>query len=456
MAIWEIEDESGQVFEIESDTDTPPTEAEIEGMLQNYGQDSRMEQIRADIAAQPSGDTKQFLQAVKDKGGIRNVMGEMGEQGLIGGKMVQALGGAADMAGAGVPSQLMAKAGIPAITPKTPGERAAKLGGQAVGFGAGVPGKVLKGGRALAGKMVQSNVLKDMAGMVAASAALTPDTPEGDLLNIQGRAINALVAAPLSGIGSAVGRTAQAFKPALSSKAMLQFENDIQNTLYNVKKAASDKFAKGLNTLSRLQPNKKVDLGDSLGKMMDVVDDSPAVKRLINKIPRLKSLMYDAKVDPQITIQEAQALKNQITQTVSKAYRGGRGATVTSEERAIMDVADDITADMGKAFPNLADEMASYAKTINPYNQIKGYMKFGKMLDTIKGNFKGDPQIINEAKKVLPPELIERIGTTSQAVQFMSYAKRTGLMWVVGLTAGGFGLKKMMGGEDGGYSGGNE
>lgn len=458
MAIWEIENEQGEVFEVEMEGDTPPTDMEIEAIIQETGRDTRLEQLRTEIAEQPkgiSGQTELLKQRIAEKGGIGPVVGELGEQGIVGGKLPQAIGGFTDVAGLGAPSAMMQKAGISPIDPKTPGEHASKIGGQVAGFTVGAPGRLLKGGQKLLGKMGIEGLKKDVLSMTATAAAFTPDTPDGDLLAMKERAVNALITAPLVGVGSGAVRVGSAVSKAMSPKLMAQFEKQLQDTLYSVKRAASDKFKQDLISTARLQPGKVVSLEKSLGRMIDSLDDSPALKNLVNRVPKLKKLLTDPKAGSNITILEAQAIKNRMNELVAKGARRAKDTahTLSSEERVILDSIDDINADILRAVPRLKDAYGKYSQFINPYNRIKDYFKFGKTLDTIRGNFK-DPQVLQEAKKVLPADIINKIGGTSKAVNFMDAAKRSGMYWLIAAGLGGFGVAKLLGGGDNDFAGG--
>jgi hypothetical protein len=235
-----------------------------------------------------------------------------------------------------------------------------------------------------------------------------------------------------------VGATSEFIKKipiAAVTKKGADFAEYVRNGFRAVKTAAGKEFEQGMEELTKANPTKMVDLGDTIKILQEEIANEPKVKTLVNRIPELKKMMgtvedyvggadITRKVFPQsteVTLEQAQKLKNLVSQRISPAKYKGR-ISFKTEELPILDIKDNINKSILSTFPEMADVHAKYGEVINKYNELRGLIRKGSLLSNIEKNW-NDPEIKNMVNQLLSPKMVQEMGGYRAAAKLLNLLK---------------------------------
>jgi hypothetical protein len=230
----------------------------------------------------------------------------------------------------------------------------------------------------------QKQMNEDMAGTVMLQTALAP-------------------------LGYGVGKTLQYgskvldnLPKALKSEVGSKFAEKIRGAFYSVKKNAVDKFGSRLDQLAINNPTKSVSLRGVVDGLKSNWDElNPTAQSAIRKTPILKELIDKPELANNIKLADAQKIINFLNTKIPKNIR--------ANNLDILDVTSDVRAAQLDAFPEMASIRADYQKVIEPWNNVKNFFKFNKVLASIEKGF-GGAEGKQAIEQILPKDVIKQMG----------------------------------------------
>lgn len=244
---------------------------------------------------------------------------------------------------------------------------------------------------------------------------------------VKGAAGGFVLGKTLGTVGSAVKGVGQSLKnipKVLNTNKAADFAEKVTQAFVNVKKRAVDSFSNSLDELAKNNPETRVNIQGVVDNIKNNYDTlTQETKNIINKTPILKDAFRSK--DPisldNLTIKQAQDITNYINTKVPK--------NIKANNLDLIELVSDIKASQLESFPELAAARESYAKVIQPYNNVKNMFKFNKVLSSIEGNF-GGAQGKKAVDSILPKEVIDEIGGYKKAYELLKHARNVA-PWVL-------------------------
>ena len=144
------------------------------------------------------------------------------------------------------------------------------------------------------------------------------------------------------------------------------------------RKALSRNFGRAINRLMTENPTARIDLSNvvtRLGQQIDTLDDAlvPQLKSAINKNPKLKAVVENSELSKNLTLAEAQELKNAITSTVKPIIKRSTKGQTTTNETVVLDILDSFDDTIAAKFPQMREVRKAYRQGRDDFNleQIK-------------------------------------------------------------------------------------
>ncbi len=197
-----------------------------------------------------------------------------------------------------------------------------------------------------------------------------------------------------------------------------------RNTMFGIKRQASEKFGEQLDDLVKINPNKTISLSSIIENLKTEAIDNPKLRSLINRIPDLKQAISN----PEVNVKEAQNIINGIRGTLPQIKL--RGFNVRPQDISIFDLVDDIRTAQMDAFPEMANIRSEYGNILNKYNLVKNQLKVGATEKALAKKF-GSKEVWGEMKQILPPAIRKEISKYATGTSVGKVIKRF-LPWIVG------------------------
>lgn len=256
-------------------------------------------------------------------------------------------------------------------------------------------------------------------------------------------------ASMVGGAGKAIGSGIEGIRDVTTTPGRIGLVNKTREGVMASKRAAGEFFENTINDLTSSNPDRLVDLGPAIAQLKQELNLEPKLASAINRSPRLKMLL-GRQDNHQVTLQEAQDIKNELTSRLSKSKLGGQG--VRSDDIALFDTIDDVREAQLLAFPDetfseFKDARQKYGETMRAYDLVRNKVKPGNLEKNIYSKFGGDVEVGEALNKLLPKELLDSISrarTTRKVGQVGKLIGGTAL----GTTAVGSLLKKILGSKD--------
>lgn len=234
-------------------------------------------------------------------------------------------------------------------------------------------------------------------------------------------------------IGNKIGNTNLA--KAMSSNKSSAFAGEIRNAFVNAHTQEVDKFGRAIDALAKQRPDASV----SLRGVVDEINGSDLpneVKNVFKKTPILRDMLKTPDLADKVPLKSAQDIINYINTKVPKNIR--------ANNLDLIDTLNSIKAAQLDAFPEMAKVKADYAGFIQPYNNIKNMFKVGKLLESVKSNFK-DPELRMAVDKVLPKSVIKQMGGYRRAANVIKMAwKAIPLAGLAAAGGAGYGIGRIV------------
>lgn len=336
-------------------------------------------------------------------------------------------------------------------------------GGQTLKSIADISG-LFKGGAARLGQKVFQGVKGGLikkgaiSGLVAGGAQLdlggkTGISKKGPTL--EGQALQAgfglVTGAAIGGMSS----IAKKFIDASPSKSA-KFARKVRGVIFNKKREASEKFGQALDDLTQQNPDRKINIqrhiqnlsDDAFGNKELGIEGDPKLRRVINRVPKLKEIINNPKRSMDLTVKEVQDISNRIKASFPERMLKGKkgGGFVKSDEIALLDFVDDIRLEQLDAFPEMGVVRQDYGNIIGRYNKIRTKIKEGSLIKNLVNEF-GDPEINEQAQALLDDDLLKEIRQFRGAVKFTDATKKLlfrGLEGAAVGTAGALAARKFL------------
>lgn len=188
----------------------------------------------------------------------------------------------------------------------------------------------------------------------------------------------------------------------LSTQKSADFANTIRESFIKVHSDKVAEFGGQIDNLIIQNPTRSVSLQNVVDDIKTNLNDlTPEVKSVIRKTPYLRDMIKtENPLSPNINLKQTQEIINYMNTKVPKNIR--------ANNLDLIDAVNNIRGAQLDAFPEMEGVKASYKTFIEPYNQIKNYFKFNKILNAIKNKFGGaEGQVA--AEKILPKEVIRKM-----------------------------------------------
>jgi len=206
-------------------------------------------------------------------------------------------------------------------------------------------------------------------------------------------------------------------------KDPVQFSKTVRKTFFDVKRKVGDEFEKGITTLSKANPEKRIDLSAEVQYLKDAIDDTvnnpglgSQVKSTIRSIrnPEKAKVIQGMIENPMnakdLTLAQAQEIKNMIQQApaIATKLKQGKFADWKPGDLELLDLIDDIKLAQSEVFPEMAQVRKPYAEFMNNYKNVKNMFKPGALLNKMRSGF-GDEEIQSMVKAILPQDTLKAI-----------------------------------------------
>lgn len=213
-----------------------------------------------------------------------------------------------------------------------------------------------------------------------------------------------------------------------------KFANKIQDIFWKVKGTMGKTFENGLNLIEKANPGKTVDATATIQSILDEATLDPGVNQIVARIPKLKMLVQNPELASKLTLEDARNIKTAIMQKISPAKYAGK-TPLNMNERAVLDVADNLNSDIMSAFPELKPVNAEYAKSITNYNDLRRTINSNNMFNNIEKNWH-NPQMQAKMREVFDPQTLAEMKGYLNARSTIKWAKR-GVLGYAGVKATG-------------------
>lgn len=326
----------------------------------------------------------------------------------------------------------------------TLGGKALRFGSEAAGYIGGGASKLGQGAATATGKALTkklgtsglasktlSNILSGaVGGAVGGASQITdPEASYRDLMKRQ--SIQA-------GGGALAGAAMGAALPIIRGIKNLKYVTDddvgaktmkaFRDEFANIKTKAVETFGNQLDDLASKNPTRTVDLTNTIDDIKSSLDDMPPEARnALKKVPLIKNLLEKPVLKDRVPLKDVQDAINYMNTKIPKNIR--------SSHIDILDAVNDIRVAQLDAFPEMASVRADYAKTIEPYNQVKNYFKFNKLEKAIESGF-GGSEGRKAVKQLMSPETISKLGGIREAQNVANMSSELIRNLVIGISSG--------------------
>lgn len=242
----------------------------------------------------------------------------------------------------------------------------------------------------------------------------------------------------LSKIGKPFAGLARNIKNVGTASGRAGLVSRTRGAITETKRASGEAFEQTLNTLTEQNPDRLVDLSGAINQLKNDLALEPKLMTAVNRSPRLQALLEQD--TQQVTLKEAQAIKNELSSRLSKSKLAGQG--VRSDDISLFDTIDDIREAQLSAFPDesfgeFAEARRQYGETARAYDTVRGKIKPGSLEKNIYSKFGGDIEVENALKKLLPKENMSEV---TGARRTKLAGKAAGATALAGLGTTGIGL----------------
>ncbi len=192
-------------------------------------------------------------------------------------------------------------------------------------------------------------------------------------------------------------------------------------------KQAGQKFDAAI---TQIDPARRVSLRSTIESLKEQVRTSPklgsdlraGMKRSKNKL--LQKLLDNPELADDLTIRQAQDIKNTITRIPSLTTKSGKfGVQFSDTDLDLLEAVTDIRGEMLEAAPEMSEINKQFGQVRETFKLLKNRFKEGSLLGNIEKNFK-DPEILKRVKEFLPAEALQDIKLLGQSMRFRTEAGR--------------------------------
>lgn len=204
----------------------------------------------------------------------------------------------------------------------------------------------------------------------------------------------------------------------------------VRKAAYQSKTDAVNSFGDSIDALSEANPDRTTSLRnvvDNLNQNMDEM--APEAKNVFRKTPILKDLLAKPELADNVSLRDTQDIINYINTKVPR--------TIKSNHLDILDTLNDTRAAQLDAFPEMADVRAKYGDFKNAFDNIKGKLKQGSLIENMAKDF-GDAEVKKNVSKVFGEDILNQVKNFQQAKQVLKTAGIAG-NWALKGAAGGIG-----------------
>jgi hypothetical protein len=188
----------------------------------------------------------------------------------------------------------------------------------------------------------------------------------------------------------------------LSTEGSANFADKIQKEFVKTHTDKVNQFGSDIDTLSAKNPDRNISLQNVVDDIKTNWDTLPnEAKNVFNKTPHLRDMLKaENPISPEINLSKSQEIINYMNTKVPKNIR--------YNNLDVLDTVNNVRGSQLEAFPEMEGVRTNYRNFIEPYNNVKGYFRFNKLISAIENRF-GGAQGQMAVKKILPPEVYEEM-----------------------------------------------
>lgn len=380
--------------------DSPPTEADIPGIMQQAGLSQR---TPADVT--PEMARAKWGAANPNLADLQQIGGKIGQNAVDAAQDVyhNGYGPVANLINARTFNiakntvGLAGKGAQDAIFPQP-----TSIQGKILNFG----GDVLGYGKTAA-NLAGLNALKNVGGVAKAVGINAAIGGLADANNAGERVAHAAGGAALAGGLGLAGGIAKNLHRATLGK--VPFAEKVQTAVANKLTNLRDAFGENITSLMKKSPEKSVDMSDVVNQANAAAAFSPQMKYLVEKSPMLKRLLNNPELAKTVPLRESQDILNEYKANIPKGVLSGRNADIN--DAPALDVIHKIHDAQLAPFPEMAAARARYKAVLDNYDPVKSKFGEGRLLGAMENKF-GDEQLNKRAKAFLDdPKLWKEINS---------------------------------------------
>jgi hypothetical protein len=233
------------------------------------------------------------------------------------------------------------------------------------------------------------------------------------------------------------------------------FANNLRKKLFDAKHMAGKEFDQTVDILSNKNPDRVIDVFDSVELLKDDAGADKAFNRIVKSAERkiksggkltvLENVLTDSSKSKNLSLREAIELKNQVKSNFALSAKLNKGsmAEYTVDDLPALDFLDEIRASQMDAFPEMAEQNAAYSEVLSDYRLVKNKFKRGSLISNVKNNFGDDPETLVAVDKLLDSDTIRSMKGYKNASRIIKEGTTVGRYLLAGaaISAGAAGAR---------------
>lgn len=172
----------------------------------------------------------------------------------------------------------------------------------------------------------------------------------------------------------------------IPERARAKFFNKALQAVNVGKKTLTREWGRAVNALVEAHPNQRINLSSQMKAISENIaglDESiiPQLKTALRKNPKLAKAVSDPNEAVNLTLTEAQNLKNAIKESLNTVIKKSVKGQTTPNERMVFDLLDDIDWQTTKQFPEMITIRQAYSEGRKAFDMARPLVEPGKAVE---------------------------------------------------------------------------
>lgn len=193
----------------------------------------------------------------------------------------------------------------------------------------------------------------------------TPETTTAEA--VAGGALSLPINLPARLVGKGIGTVAKNVKNVVQES---KFVDNFSNAIIGGLKKSKIEFGAKLDELAKSNPDKVIDLSETVASLQHEASFSPKIQSLLRRIPILNNMVENPNLAQKLTVKEVQELKNLVNSSISPGKLKGR-VSYTVEDLPLLELENKLADEQLKAFPEMEQVRQKYASKLKAYDAVK-------------------------------------------------------------------------------------